>query len=170
MDAVKEPGSQPARQASRPVPCSQYECGPADVEAYQCRAEAVSISLWCYSPLIAPWGPRRSEYVTFALLFWCFFFFPFPPQYVVQNVSGFPSQPETKPLTSVGHFILVCNIVYVPIVALYHVYRRKKCIGYVISRYLKAWWWSGCIRIIFPKCEDFYFSRWKKSDSLWGFF
>lgn len=61
--------SQPGRPAGRPVPCSQYECGPADVEAYQCRAEAVSISLWCYSPLITPWGPRRSEYVTFALLF-----------------------------------------------------------------------------------------------------
>lgn len=69
MDAVKEPGSQPARQASRPVLCRQSECSPVDVEAYQCRAEAVSISLWCYSPLIAPWGPRRSEYVTFALFF-----------------------------------------------------------------------------------------------------
>lgn len=54
VDGVKEPGSQPARQASRPVPCSHSECSPVDVEAYQCRAKAVSISLWCYSPLIAP--------------------------------------------------------------------------------------------------------------------
>lgn len=68
MDAVKEPGSQPARRASRPVPCSQSECSPVDVEAYQCRAKAVSISLWCYSPSNAHWGPRRSEYVTFALM------------------------------------------------------------------------------------------------------
>lgn len=37
-----------------------------------------------------------------------------------------PSQAERKPLTSVGHFILVCNIVYVPIAALYHVYRLLK--------------------------------------------
>lgn len=67
MAAVKEPGSQPARQASRPVPCRQSECSSVDIEAYQYRAEAVSISLWCYSPLIAPWGPRRSESVTFTL-------------------------------------------------------------------------------------------------------
>lgn len=91
MDAVKEPGSQPAMQASRPVPRRQSECSPVDVEAYQCRAEAVSISLWCYSPLIAPWGPRRSEYVTFIFIL-MLFFFPskfFSPHYVVQNVSGF---------------------------------------------------------------------------------
>lgn len=52
-----------------------------------------------------------------------------------------PSQAERKPLTSVVLFILVCNIVYVSIAALYHLYRLlkdKKCIGYVISRYLKA--------------------------------
>lgn len=68
MDVVKEPDSQPASQAGQPaVPCRQSECSPVDVEAYQCRAEAVSISLWCYSPLIALWGPRHSEYVTFAL-------------------------------------------------------------------------------------------------------
>lgn len=67
MDAVKEPGSQPGGPAGRPVPCRQSECSPVDVEAYQCRAKAVSISLWCYSPLIALRGPRRSEYVTFAL-------------------------------------------------------------------------------------------------------
>lgn len=30
-----------------------------------------------------------------------------------------PSQQERKPLTDVGHFMLVCNIVYVPIVAPY---------------------------------------------------
>lgn len=60
--AVSRPG-QPAGL----VPCRQYECSPVDVEARQFRAKAVSISLWCYSPLIAPWGPRRSEYVTFAL-------------------------------------------------------------------------------------------------------
>lgn len=40
----------------------QCECSPEDGEAYQCRAQADTISLWCYSPLNAPWGP---EYVTF---------------------------------------------------------------------------------------------------------
>lgn len=71
LGAVREPGiqpvSQPARQASQPIPCRQSECSPVDVEAYKRRAEAVFISLWCYSPLIAPLGPRRSEYVTCAL-------------------------------------------------------------------------------------------------------
>lgn len=128
-DGVKEPGSQPARQASRPVPCRQSECSSVDVEAYQCRAEAVSISLWCYSPLIAPLGPRRSEYVTFALfLFWCSLFFflevLFSTLCCPKRVKFLP--PRQRGLTSVGHFILVCNIVDVPIAALYHVYRLLK--------------------------------------------
>lgn len=91
MDAVKEPGSQPAWQAGRPVQYRQSECSPVHVEASQCRAEAVSISLWCYSPFIAPWGPRRSEYVTFALFFFesSFFLQSFSPHYVVHEVSGF---------------------------------------------------------------------------------
>lgn len=41
----------------------------------------------------------------------------------VQNVSGFSPLPRRRALTCLGHFILVCNIVYVPIAALYHVYR-----------------------------------------------
>lgn len=55
-------------------------------------------------------------------------------------MSGF-SFSERRPLTSVVLFILVCNIVYVPTAALYHMYRLlkdEKCTGYVISRYLKA--------------------------------
>lgn len=144
MDAVKEPGSQPAWQASRPIPYRQSECSPVHVEASQCRAEAVSISLWCYSPFIAPRGPRRSKYVTFALFFFKTFFFSFKVFLHVMlstrcQVSA--TRAERKPLTGVGHFILVCNIVCVPIAALYHVYRLlkdEKCIGNVTSRYSKA--------------------------------
>lgn len=39
-----------------------------------------------------------------------------------KNVSGF-SLPGREDQASVGLFILVCNIVDVPIAALYHVYR-----------------------------------------------
>lgn len=99
----------------------QCECSPEDGEAYQCRAQADTICLWCYSSLNAPWGP---EYVTFLLYFLPFF--PVSPHYVVQVCQVSPSQAERKLLTSVGHFIVVCNIVYVPIAALYHVYRLLK--------------------------------------------
>lgn len=54
------------------------------------------------------------------------FFFPFLHIMLSNTCQVSPSQAERKPLTSVGHFILVCNIVYVPIVALYHVYRLLK--------------------------------------------
>lgn len=53
--------------------------------------------------------------------------------------------PRKRGLTDVELVTLVCNIVYVPMVALYHMYRlltkkkkTKKCTGYVIRRYLKA--------------------------------
>lgn len=120
-------------------------------------------------PLDRSLGASPLRICHFCIVILMLLFFPFPPQYVVQNVSGFPSQPETKPLTSVGHFILVCNIVYVPIVALYHVYRRKKCIGYVISRYLKAWWWSWCIALYFQNVKTFT-SRGEKSQTRCEFF
>lgn len=72
LDAVEESGTLPARSArsaSRPHHAVESECSLEDVEADRCRAKAVSIPLWCYSPSIAPWGPRHSEYVTFALFF-----------------------------------------------------------------------------------------------------
>lgn len=55
-----------------------------------------------------------------------------------------PPPPRQRGLTDVELVTLVCNIVYVPGVALYHMYRllkkkkTKKCTGYVIRRYLKA--------------------------------
>lgn len=50
--------------------------------------------------------------------------------------------PRRRLLTSLGRLVLVCNIVYVPIAALYHLYRllfrQKKCIRRVISRYFES--------------------------------
>lgn len=142
MAAVTEPGRQPARRSSRPVPCCQSDCSSVDVEACQRRAEAVSICLWCYSPLNRSTGASPLKICHFFHYFYSndfLFFLVFPKQSKTHQYSPPPRQ---RALTRVGRLILVCNIVYVPRTALYYMYRLledgKKCIGHVISRYFKA--------------------------------
>lgn len=99
-----------------------------DVEARRCRAQAVSISIYGATAPRSLLGGLAAQ--NMSLLHYCysdallFFFILHVMLSETRQVS--PSQPETKPLTSGGHFILVCNIVCVPIVALYHVYRLLK--------------------------------------------
>lgn len=70
-------------------------------------------------------SPLRICHFCIIVILMLFFFFKvlFFTSMLSKTCQVSPSQTERKPLTSVGHFILVCNIVYVPIAALYHVYR-----------------------------------------------
>lgn len=73
------------------------------------------------APLIAPQGASPLKMCHFFIYF--VLFCRFSEQTLVQNVSGFSPFPGREGLTDVELVTLVCNIVYVPMVALYHMYR-----------------------------------------------
>lgn len=98
-------------------------------------------------PSIAPLGGLVAQYLSLL------FFTPFPfssdfslfvfKSWCPKNIRFLPKlYRRWRLLTSFGRLVLVCNIVYVPIVALYHLYRllfrQKKCIRCVISRYFES--------------------------------
>lgn len=116
MNDLTEPGRQAASQADQPISVQ----GPGRIYLFM-----------VLQPLYhSLGGPRRSKYVTFALLLLRLLFFVLQSSFLHIMLSKTcqvsPSLQEMKPLTGVGYFILVCNIVYVPMVALYCVYRLLK--------------------------------------------
>lgn len=98
-------------------------------------AQAVSVFSWCYSPLGAPCGGGgASSLIMCYFLHYFLVLFNFIP--CVQIVSGFalPARDEATDLAQ-DTFVSVCNIVYVPVVALFSCTDMKTTrAGYVIIR------------------------------------